>query len=207
MIGLIKSKRLLATLLAMCLGTATYGQLSYPSEAFWSDPANVDAFLGTYGVIGPVEPKISTEEQVVLKNLIEILKTGDKQLAVNTLLPAITPESSAALDFTLANLYFELGELDNAIQYYRSSLNKEADFLRAHKNLGILLVQKGQFPDAIGPLSKTLNLGNPDGIHVAKRISGRCDNLHTYVASRSVSNHGILTGSAPIRVLALQRLD
>lgn len=164
MIGLIKSKRLLATLLALSLGTASFGQLKYPSEAFWSDPANVDAFLGTYGVIGPVEPKISTEEQVVLKNLIEILKTGDKQLAVSTLLPAITPESSAALDFTLANLYFELGELDNAIRYYRSSLKKESNFLRAHKNLGILLVQKGQFPEAIGPLSKTLNLGNPDGI-------------------------------------------
>lgn len=164
MIGLIKSKRLLATLLALSLGTATFGQLSYPSEEFWSDPVNIDAFLGTYGVIGPVEPKISTEEQVVLKNLIEILKTGDKQLAVATLTPEVTPESSSALDFTLANLYFELGELDNAIKYYRSSLQKEADFLRAHKNLGILLVQKGQFPEAIGPLSRTLNLGNPDGI-------------------------------------------
>jgi tetratricopeptide (TPR) repeat protein len=148
----------------LSLGTATFGQLRYPSEAFWSDPANVDAFLGTYGVIGPVEPKISTEEQVVLKNLIEILKTGDKQLAIATLTPEVTPEASAALDFTLANLYFEQGELDNAIRYYRSSLQKEADFLRAHKNLGILLVQKGQFPDAIGPLSKTLSLGNPDGI-------------------------------------------
>ncbi len=164
MIRVIKSTRLLATLLALSLGTATFGQLQYPSEAFWSDPANINAFLGTYGVIGPVEPKISTEEQVILKNLIEVLKTGDKQLAIKTLLPEISPKSSSALDFTLANLYFETGELDNAIRYYRSSLQKEPDFLRAHKNLGILLVQKGQFPDAIGALSKTLTLGNPDGI-------------------------------------------
>ena len=164
MIRLIKSNRLLATFLALSMGTAAFGQLRYPSEAYWSNPDNVAAFLGTYGVLGQVEPKISTEEQVVLKNLIEILKTGDKNLAIQTLLPAVTPTGSAALDFTLANLYFEVGNLDEAIRYYRSSLKKEPNFLRAHKNLGIILVQKGQFPDAIGPLSKTLNLGNPDGI-------------------------------------------
>ena len=164
MIRLTKSNRLLATFLALSLGTAAFGQLRYPSEAYWSDPDNVNAFLGTYGVLGPVEPKISTEEQVILKNLIEILKLGDKNLAIQTLLPAVTPQASAALDFTLANLYFESGKLDDAIRYYRSALQKEPEFVRAHKNLGIILVQKGQFPDAIGPLSKTLNLGKPDGI-------------------------------------------
>jgi tetratricopeptide (TPR) repeat protein len=140
------------------------GQLRYPSEEYWSNPENINAFLGTYGVLGNVEPKISTEEQVVLKELIEILKTGNKELAIQTLLPSVTPEASAALDFTLANLYFETGKLDDAIRYYRSSLQKEPDFLRAHKNLGIILVQKGQFDEAIGPLTKTINLGNPDGI-------------------------------------------
>jgi tetratricopeptide (TPR) repeat protein len=54
--------------------------------------------------------------------------------------------------------------MDDAIRYYRTCLQKEKDFLRAHKNLGIMLVQKGQFDDAIGPLTRTLNLGNPDGI-------------------------------------------
>ena len=119
MIRLIKPNRLLATLLALSMGTAALGQLRYPSEAYWSNPDNVDAFLGTYGVLGQVEPKISTEEQVVLKNLIEILKTGDKNLAIQTLLPAVTPTGSAALDFTLGNLYFETGNLDDAIRYYR----------------------------------------------------------------------------------------
>lgn len=164
MIRFIKPKRLLATLLALTVGTAAMGQLRYPSEAFWSDPDNIDAFLGTYGVLGPVEPKISPEEQVVLKELIEILKTGNKELAIQTLTPSVTPDCSAALDFTLGNLYFETGKLDNALRYYRSSLQKEPDFLRAHKNLGIILVQKGEFADAIGPLAKTISLGNPDGI-------------------------------------------
>jgi len=164
MIRFIKPNRLLATLLALSLGTAVMGQLRYPSEEYWSNPENINAFLGTYGVLGPVEPKISTEEQVVLKELIEILKTGNKELAIQTLLPSITPEASAALDFTLANLYFETGKMDDAIRYYRSSLQKEPDFLRAHKNLGIMLVQKGQFDDALGPLTKTISLGRSDGM-------------------------------------------
>ncbi len=164
MIRFIKPNRLLATLLALSVGAAAMGQLRYPSEAFWSDPDNINAFLGTYGVIGPVEPKISTEEQVVLKELIEILKTGDKQLAIDTLLPEVTPDASAALDFTLGNLYFETGKLDDAVLYYSSSIKKQPEFLRAHKNLGIILVQKGQFEDAIPHLAKTISLGNPDGI-------------------------------------------
>ena len=164
MIRFIKPNRLLATLLALSLGTAVMGQLRYPSEEYWSNPENINAFLGTYGVLGPVEPKISTEEQVVLKELIEILKTGNKELAIQTLLPSVTPEASAALDFTLANLYFETGKMDDAIRYYRSSLQKEPEFLRAHKNLGIMLVQKGQFDDALGPLTKTISLGKADGM-------------------------------------------
>jgi len=164
MIRLIKPNRLLAALLALSVSTVAMGQLRYPSEAFWSNPDNVNAFLGTYGVLGPVEPKISPEEQVVLKELIDILKTGNKELAIQTLLPSVNPEASGALDFTLANLYFETGKLDDAIRYYRSALQKSSDFLRAHKNLGIILVQKGKFADAIGPLSRSLSLGSPDGI-------------------------------------------
>jgi tetratricopeptide (TPR) repeat protein len=164
MIRIIKLNRLLAIFLALSVGTAAMAQLLYPSKAYWSDPENINAFLGTYGILGTVEPKISQEEGVVLKELILILKGRDKKLAIATLLSAITPESSAALDFTLANLYFETGEFDNAIGYYRTALQKAPNFLRAHKNLGIILVQKGKFDDAIGPLTKAINLGNPDGI-------------------------------------------
>ena len=59
--------------------------------------------MASYGVKSGVEPKISIEEKELFDELIPQIQADPKQ-AVLTLTGAITPDSSAALDFTLANL-------------------------------------------------------------------------------------------------------
>ncbi len=144
-------------------GTAGAQLLKYPSVEYWNDIENQKAFLGTYGVLAPVEPKLSTEEQVVFKTVIEQLKV-DKNLGIQTLTAALKPESSAAIDFTLANLKAEAGKIDEAIAHYEAAIKKEPSFLRAHKNLGLFLCQKGEWEKAIPALAKSVNLGAADSI-------------------------------------------
>lgn len=164
----MKHLRKLTALLAAAtaLGTTASAQLlKYPSEEYWQDPEHQKEFLASYGVNPAVEPKLSTEEQVLFKSVIEMLKLPDGQAqATKAITDALTPESSAALDFTLANLNAQAGKIDEAIVHYRAAIKKEKTFLRAQKNLGLFLCQKGEFAEAIDPLSKAANLGAVDSV-------------------------------------------
>ncbi len=156
---------LLYVLLA-ALGLAlvpTHGQPSPAASAqFWSDPSFVARFLGSYGVLSDREPKITPEEQKLFTALIPLIRS-DKPAAVALLQRSITAESSAALDFTLANLQLELGNFDAAIAAYTAAIRKFPDFLRAHKNVGLAYVQKGQLDEAIVAYTRALELGGEDG--------------------------------------------
>ncbi|MCL4178191.1 MAG: tetratricopeptide repeat protein [Verrucomicrobia bacterium] len=132
------------------------------SAQFWSDPAFVARFLGSYGVLSEREPKITAEEQKLFTALIPLVRT-DKPSAVALLQRSIVAESSAALDFTLANLQLELGNFDAAVAAYSAAIRKFPDFLRAHKNVGLAYVQKGKLDEAITAYTRALELGGEDG--------------------------------------------
>jgi len=42
-----------------------------------------------------------------------------------------------------------MGQIDQAVIHYRNAIRKEPNFLRAYKNLGLFLCQKGGFDEAI----------------------------------------------------------
>jgi Flp pilus assembly protein TadD len=132
------------------------------SARFWNDPTFVARFLGTYGVLSDREPKITSEEQKLFTALVPLIRS-DKAGAVSLLQRGITTESSAALDFTLANLQLELGNFDAAVNAYSAAIRKFPDFLRAHKNLGLAYVQKGMLDEAITAYTRALELGGEDG--------------------------------------------
>ncbi|TVR48474.1 MAG: tetratricopeptide repeat protein [Puniceicoccaceae bacterium] len=155
----------LLTILLASAGIATaFGQfMQYPSEEYWRDPENIKRFLASYGFKADIEPSISTEEQQIFRTLIEQMAT-DRNLALRTLEGAIKPDSSAALHFTLGNFYFERGRQQDAISRYRTAIQKHPSFMRAHRNLGILLVQTARWSEAIESLSQAANLGAVDSI-------------------------------------------
>jgi len=128
----------------------------------WSDPSFVKEFLGSYGFLAGAEPPINDEEKEALRNLIDLIKANPKA-AIQALEPQITPESSAAFDFILANLYFQGGNLAKAEQYYGNAVVKHPDFRRAYKNLGLVQVQQGNFDKAVKTISKAMELGEVDG--------------------------------------------
>jgi tetratricopeptide (TPR) repeat protein len=126
------------------------------------DPEWQARFLGSYGFLSGAEPDIREDEVEVLREVIELMK-ADRAAAAARLQEEIGDDSSAALDFVLANLYFQNDQLDAAARYYRSSIAKFPDFRRAHKNVGLLLVQQGDFDGALEHLSRAVELGDRDG--------------------------------------------
>ncbi|MGZ0709316.1 tetratricopeptide repeat protein [Coraliomargarita sp. W4R53] len=136
--------------------------LQNPASSIWDDADFVKSFTASYGVLSPYEPEVTDAERDVLRRLLNVIKS-DPRAAIIELEQEIETKSSAAFDFILANLYFQEGDLNNAAQAYRKALRKYPNFRRAHKNLGLVLVQDGKLSAAIPALSKALELGDVDG--------------------------------------------
>lgn len=128
----------------------------------WEDPTFQNEFLGSYGFLAGAEPPLSSKERAVLRDLINLIN-NQPQEAIQALRPKTTPESSAAFDFILANLYFQQDDLNQAEQYYQKAVAKHPDFRRAYKNMGLVQIQKGEFDKAIRTISKAIELGEVDG--------------------------------------------
>lgn len=125
------------------------------------DPEWRARFLGSYGFLSGVEPEIRPDELALLREVIDLMKVNPRAAA--TMLGAqVTPQSSAALDFILANLYFQNGQIPQASVQYQQALAKFPDFRRAHKNAGLLILQTGDFAGALGPLTRAVELGDRD---------------------------------------------
>ena len=130
---------------------------------FWSSPRFIRSFVGDYGFRAGIEPKVDRKEQDLLRKVVSQAQ-NDHVAAIQTLQKEIKQDSSAALDFTLATLHFQNGELTRAAQGYRVTIGRFPSFLRAHKNLGLVLVQQGHFAEAAEALLKAISLGENEGV-------------------------------------------
>jgi tetratricopeptide (TPR) repeat protein len=154
------------------------------------DPEWQKHFLGSYGFLSGAEPEILPSELEILKEVIELMKTNPRTAA--TVLAARSgPGSSAALDFVLANLRFQNGQTTEAVESYARALKKFPDFRRAHKNLGLLMVQLNEFEGAVEHLTRAIELGERDGR--AYGLLGYCYvNLEKFLAAESAYRNAIL---------------
>ncbi len=153
----------LLLLLAAGAPAAPQTQQAQPTaRSFWADPAFKKAFMGSYGVNSDIEPYVGEEDRLKLDEITTLMET-DIRGAQAELETHATEEANAIFDFTLGNIYFQRGELDKAAARYFRSTKKFPNFLRAHKNLGLIHARAGRFDAAIESLTKTVELGGADG--------------------------------------------
>jgi Tfp pilus assembly protein PilF len=132
------------------------------SPEFWNTSQLQSRFAESYAPHGDVEPTINAAERDLFRDLMPIIRSNP-QTAVQRLLPFVTKDASAAVDFTLANLYFQLGQNVEAANAYRQAIAKFPTFRRAYMNMGLLLVRMGNFDDARSALARAIELGAIDG--------------------------------------------
>ncbi len=133
-----------------------------PTADFYNDPVWKERFIGSYGVLSGREPKISAEDRDILQ-AVQAYLPDDMDRAISTLESAIVPQSSPALYFILGNFYFQNGNLEKAKANYETAISAFPDFLRAHKNLGLLAFQDGNYEVAQKTLNTSIALGDTDG--------------------------------------------
>jgi tetratricopeptide (TPR) repeat protein len=181
------------TILSLAIGIAALASAQSPpwsGASVLDDPEWQARFLGSYGFLSGAEPEIREDEVELLREVIELMK-ADPRAAAAMLEQQIDPTSSAALEFVLANLEFQNGQQESAIRYYRSALDKFPDFRRAHKNLGLLLVQKSDFRGALEHLSRAVELGDRDGRNYG--LMGHCfTSLENYLAAEEAYRNAVL---------------
>lgn len=180
----------LLLLAALALRPAAAATGPWQGDSVIDDPAWRKSFLGSYGFLSGAEPQINPDEVAVLREVIDLLKVNPRA-AATLLEQRAGSNGSAALDFVLANLQFQDGKLDEAKARYQTALEKFPDFRRAHKNLGLLLVQEGSYAEALQHLSRAAELGDRDGRSFG--LMGYCYvNQENYVAAEEAYRQAIL---------------
>jgi tetratricopeptide (TPR) repeat protein len=156
--------------MAAVAGLCAAGAGAHEDEALalwplWRDPAFQRQFLGSYGVQAEVEPRVTTMEREEMEKVAALMATrGGLDKARAYLSQAIKPTDTAAFDFTLGSICFQQEQLNAAAQWYRKAIAKFPSFLRAHKNLGIVNVRLGEYEEAVGSLTRAIELGVRDGV-------------------------------------------
>lgn len=135
----------------------------HPLAALWNDPEFARRLWGSYGFLPEREPRLSPAEQALYRDTILPLLRDDPEKAVPALEAAVKPDASALFDYTLGTIWFQRGDLTNALRHYETALAKFPDFLRAQRNLALTLVRAGRWAEAIPALTRTLALGGADG--------------------------------------------
>jgi tetratricopeptide (TPR) repeat protein len=182
---------LAVTVLALgAVGPALAQTRPWAGKSIVHDPQWQHRFLGSYGFLSGAEPKISDAELLLLRDVLELMKT-DPAAASVMLQQQITDASSASLDFVIANLEFQNQNLEEAAAHYERAIEKFPDFRRAHKNLGLLRVQQGDFEKGVVHLSRALEFGDRDGRTYG--LIGYCYiNLENYLAAEQAYRNAIL---------------
>jgi len=134
-----------------------------PLASIWNDPEFTRRLMGTYAAAPDVEPKVSAEEGLIFREQIVPLLRDDRPKAIKELKGLIKSDNSALFEFTLGNVYFQDGDMTNAVNYFEQAVAKFPYFRRAWQNLGFAYARDGQYAQAVEPITRAMTLGAVDG--------------------------------------------
>ncbi|MDA0813065.1 MAG: tetratricopeptide repeat protein [Verrucomicrobia bacterium] len=124
----------------------------------------VKSFTAAYGFLPDVEPKLN-EEEIKVMNLVAESMGKDPNMAIGHIALHLQTAAegkksvSAALYYTLGQLFLQKDEREKAIGYFKKAIESFESFRRAHNMLGLILVEDGKFAEAIPYLTKAIELG------------------------------------------------
>lgn len=160
----------------MMMGQIAYAQNESPALSpsstqlapavldLWNDPSFQKRFAESYIAETEIEPTVTLPEREQMQEVLELISSDQLDQAAVMLQEIQSPDTSAVIDFTLANIYFQQDNLEGAAVAYEAAVEKFPKFLRAWKNLGLIHVRNNDFPKAIPALTRVLELGGGDSV-------------------------------------------
>lgn len=153
------------------------------SKSMFTSPDFVKSFTGSYGILSPVEPKVTRAENEILLEISELFGEGQFRTAEKKLITFMQEQKAAAVDgadgevspaliFVLGNLYFQNGQTEDAIRAYKLAIKKFPKFRRAFKNLSLLYASNDDYKNALPYLKEAVQLGDAD--HRTYGLLGFC---------------------------------
>ena len=131
-----------------------------------------------------IEPAVTERERDTLLDVFERMDANDLAGAAEMMKGKTKEGSSAACDFTLANLYWQLDQTDLAAASYSKATKKHPKYFQAWKNLGLMRAQNGQYDKAVPALTKALELGGGDPL-IYGLLGYAYNNLGNSIAAES----------------------
>ncbi len=163
--------RILSVLLLAATSLSAMAERIIPPSNMFRDPEFVRDFVGSYGFLSDIEPKVSPEESRMLVKIRELFEASKFKEAETELIrfikeveaptdPEKQPqEISAAMVFVLGNLYFSADRTDEARRAFLEAIRRFPNFRRAHVNLGYLYISKEEFDKAMAHFQQAVSLG------------------------------------------------
>jgi tetratricopeptide (TPR) repeat protein len=134
-----------------------------PDSDPWSNPDFIDRFIGSYAPRITIEPRVSQVDKTYIEEELLLMLQTDKAAALAMLVKKTQlPDSNATFDMILANMYYQNGQLQQAVQSYVNAIKKHKDFARAHENLGFLYFQLGNMEKTLEHFTTSVKLGAVD---------------------------------------------
>lgn len=147
-----------------------------PPANMFRDPQFVKAFVGSYGILADIEPKVNTEERALLTRVRELFGESRFREAEQEIVRYVkmveeiqakggedeadaVEEISPALVFVLGNLYFQANRQDDARRAFLEAIRRYPRFRRAWTNLGYLYISQNKMAEALPALQKAIELG------------------------------------------------
>lgn len=145
-------------------------QITPPANLF-KDPKFIRDFVGSYGFLSDVEPKVSADEQQLLVRVQALFEKSQFRAAEQEVTRFIQEterpterdkppgEISPAMIFVLGNLYFQANRPEEARRAFEDAIKRFPRFRRAHTNLAYLHVSRDRMDEALPMLQKAVELG------------------------------------------------
>ena len=158
-----KSKPFSILLVALSALGFSLADAQVPESNPWSNPDFVERFIGTYAPRITVEPRVPPADKTYIEEEFLPVLQADRAAGKAMLIEkAQMPDSNASFDIILANMYYQDGQLQQAVQSYETAIKKHPAFLRAHENLGFLYFQLGNNDKTLEHFTEAVKLGAVD---------------------------------------------
>ena len=161
---LVSTIVLICASLTPCSAAFADGPVGGPELALLQSPEFKRRFVESYLSETDIEPKLSQIEREQMPAIMELISADKTSEAIGMIFQIRNSQTSAALDFTLANLFYQREQVDAAMENYKLAIEKHPKFRRAWKNMAMIHLREPNYPKALECLTKVIEFGGGDSM-------------------------------------------